>query len=322
MPGKMRTPLMGLTLIEPMEGQGPVDMIVHKMTDVVSKMNQGDIAAKEQYDRFMSYCRDHPQVILLDRWEHIEKVFDRAVMFDYLRPCIKGQDPLFKIPDSITLDSVHLINQALGRLSFPIMCKRRSACSSTEAHQMTILPSQTYLDSTQKWTKHYGDTEPLVLQRFIQHDGVIVKIYVADGQINVSTRPSFINVTPQTGVIHFDSQMLPKQFEKTVPTSSCPQDVHNVVMSSDTRNVQTQKEALLDHIRLQQIATLLQDHLGLTFFGFDVLMESGTNDYYVVDVNYFPSFKNVPHFQSTFVSILKKNLTSSSIDQCTDIDQN
>jgi hypothetical protein len=36
-----------------MEGQGPVDMIVHKMTDVVSKMNQGDIAAKEQYDRFM-----------------------------------------------------------------------------------------------------------------------------------------------------------------------------------------------------------------------------------------------------------------------------
>jgi hypothetical protein len=81
------------------------------------------------------------------------------------------------------------------------MCKRRSACSSTEAHQMTILPAQTYLDSTQKWTKHYGDTEPLVLQRFIQHDGVIVKIYVADGQINVSTRPSFINVTPQTSKI-------------------------------------------------------------------------------------------------------------------------
>lgn len=64
---------------------------------------------------------------------------------------------------------------------------------------MTILPSQTYLDSTHKWTKQYGDTEPLILQRFIQHDGVIVKIYVADGQINVSTRPSFINVTPETG---------------------------------------------------------------------------------------------------------------------------
>ncbi|KAI8339740.1 hypothetical protein BC941DRAFT_469008 [Chlamydoabsidia padenii] len=53
---------------------------------------------------------------------------------------------------------------------------------------------------------------------------------------------------------------------------------------------------------------------GLTFFGFDVLLESGTNDYYVVDLNYFPSFKNVTDFQSIFVAILKKNLVSSNID--------
>lgn len=44
-----------------MEGQGPVDMIVHKMTDVVSKMDRGDIAAKEQYDRFM-VCAVQPLV--------------------------------------------------------------------------------------------------------------------------------------------------------------------------------------------------------------------------------------------------------------------
>jgi hypothetical protein len=93
MPGKMRMPLTRLTLIEvkallticlytftvvtsssqhgirithlditqPMEGQGPVDMIVHKMTDVVSKMDRGDIAAKEQYDRFM-VCTVQPLV--------------------------------------------------------------------------------------------------------------------------------------------------------------------------------------------------------------------------------------------------------------------
>ncbi|KAI8329715.1 inositol 1, 3, 4-trisphosphate 5/6-kinase-domain-containing protein [Chlamydoabsidia padenii] len=231
-------------------------------------------------------------------------------MFDYLRQCINVRDPFFKLPDSIPLDSIHSITQLTDRLSFPIICKRRSACSSTEAHQMTILPCEKYLNNTEDWIKYYDTKEPLILQKFIQHDGVIVKIYVAGGQIHVSTRPSIVNVTPETGVIYFDSQMLPKQFDTT--TSS--QTVQPFVMTCDDNNIQAQKDALLDHELLQRIAITLQKQSGLTFFGFDVLLESGTNDYYVVDLNYFPSFKNVTDFQSIFVAILKKNLVSSNID--------
>ncbi|SAM03294.1 hypothetical protein [Absidia glauca] len=310
--------IVQMDLSRSLESQGPVDAIVHKMTDVVGKMRRGDAEAQVQCDRFMTFCEENPHVIVLDRWENVEKVLDRVDVFDHLRPCIDTKDPLFKIPHYHTLESIKYITKLAEELSFPVICKRRSACSSAEAHQMTLVPSRRHLTDMHD----YNDSEALVIQQFIQHDGVIVKVYVIDGQIHVSTRPSFMNVTEETGMVSFDSQKLPKQFDPTLRTDS-----RYHVLSSDTNHMQRRKEEILDHDRLRRISSVVQDQLGLTFFGFDVLLESGTNDYYVVDVNYFPSkwikmlddqllialhtlgFKNVPLFQSMFIDILQERLT-------------
>lgn len=75
------------------------------------------------------------------------------------------------------------------------MCKRRTACSSTEAHQMILIPS---VDGMTKVEKYIKD-DAVILQEFVQHDGVIVKVYVADGEIRASTRPSFKNIDHNAG---------------------------------------------------------------------------------------------------------------------------
>lgn len=75
------------------------------------------------------------------------------------------------------------------------MCKRRTACSSTEAHQMTLIPSPKGMTQVGKYIKN----DSVMLQEFIQHDGVIVKVYVADGRISASTRPSFKNLDHSGG---------------------------------------------------------------------------------------------------------------------------
>lgn len=75
------------------------------------------------------------------------------------------------------------------------MCKRRTACSSTEAHQMTLIPSTQGMSQMEQYVKN----DAVMLQEFIQHDGVIVKVYVADGQISASTRPSFKNLDHHGG---------------------------------------------------------------------------------------------------------------------------
>jgi hypothetical protein len=40
----------------PIEEQAPLDLIVHKMTDIVSKMERGDLEAKKMYQRFIVKC--------------------------------------------------------------------------------------------------------------------------------------------------------------------------------------------------------------------------------------------------------------------------
>ncbi|ORX53606.1 inositol 1, 3, 4-trisphosphate 56-kinase [Hesseltinella vesiculosa] len=277
-----------------------VDLIVHKMTDVVAKMKRKDCQAQEQYDRFMAYCKKYPHTLVLDQWLDIEKLLDRKDMFEHLQACLDMHDAtLYKVPKYALLDSLQDWLQVTEHLNFPIICKRRSACSSTEAHQMTVICSR---DQGSVLSKYYEPGEPLILQEFIQHDGVIAKVYVAGEQIDVSLRPSLINQSQRNEVIHFDSQTLPKQFDL-----QAGQDLPHVLLTGATE-ICREKEAHLDHERLYRMAEALRQQLGLTFFGFDVLLQTETNTYFLVDANYFPSFKNVDNFQPLFVNLIKRKL--------------
>lgn len=55
--------------------------------------------------------------------------------------------------------------------------------------------------------EQYVKDDAVMLQEFIQHDGVIVKVYVADGQISASTRPSFKNLDHRGGRLFFRDSM-------------------------------------------------------------------------------------------------------------------
>ncbi|CAO3652699.1 unnamed protein product [Cunninghamella echinulata] len=185
-----------------------VDIIVHKLTDVVGKMKKGDMEAKLEYDNFLEYCQLNPKMIILDEWVNVEKVLDRLTMVDYLSSCINPSKPLFCLPKNKIIQSIKEYPDISHQLTYPIICKRQTACSSTKSHEMTLIPSINQLE----WMIHYEDYEPLLLQEFIQHDGIIIKVYAADHQIYTSIRPSFMNMNQDGYAVHFDSQHLPKQF--------------------------------------------------------------------------------------------------------------
>ncbi|CAO3608587.1 unnamed protein product [Mucor hiemalis] len=278
------------------------------MTDLVARIERGDTEAAESFARFKKYSKEHPNVIVIDAWSNIQKVLDRMLLYHHTQLCAAQETmdgkPLFHVPKSIALDSIDDWNNKFD-ITFPTMCKRRTACSSTEAHQMILIPSPQGMSQIEKYVKK----DSVMLQQFIQHDGVIVKVYVADGQISASTRPSFKNLDHDGEVVHFDSQTLPKSFETEIELSD---NLDKVFLRSDPTDIHIHKEALLDNARLQKIADSLHCQLGLTFFGFDVLLESKTNAYYVVDVNYFPSFKDVDNFHSMFVNILEQRLGTAT----------
>jgi inositol-1,3,4-trisphosphate 5/6-kinase/inositol-tetrakisphosphate 1-kinase len=112
---------------------------------------------------------------------------------------------------------------------------------------MILIPSPEKMSQLEK----YIENEPVMLQEFIQHDGVIVKVYVADGQITASTRPSFKNLDTTGDVVHFDSQTLPKSFETKIELSD---DLDKIFLRTNPGDILVQKESLLDNDRLKQIA--------------------------------------------------------------------
>lgn len=209
----------------------------------------------------------------------------------------------------------------------------------------------------------FGPKEPVILQQFIPHDGVLVKVYVIDGTPHVSTRPSLKNIPRENQgwinnnngnytqhiltilldkAIPFDSQKLPKAFG---------QASQDVAIASDLGVEQRAIESRIDLERIQKITNRLHRELvrqlpqktdrscargraykmhawmqGLTLFGFDVLLESATGAYYIVDVNYFPSrfysehvslllfpnhwklgFRDVPDYPCIFAKLIKKD---------------
>ncbi|KAI9481559.1 MAG: inositol-tetrakisphosphate 1-kinase [Benjaminiella poitrasii] len=297
--------IVHIDISKPIEEQGELDLIVHKMTDLVAKIERGNTDAKILYNNFIEYTKRHPKVLIIDAWINIEKVLDRMLLYHHTQICAEKEKidgkPLFRVPKSITVENWNNSNEI--DIQFPVMCKRRTACSSTEAHQMTLIPSRQGMAKIKA-------LDSVMLQEFIQHDGVIVKVYVADRQITASTRPSFKNMDKNGDVVHFDSQTLPKSFETEIELSD---ELDKIFLRSDPTNIHGYKESILDNNRLQMIADSLHHQLGLTFFGFDVLLESHTNEYYVVDVNYFPSFKDVDDFHSMFVDILEKRLIAKKI---------
>lgn len=109
---------------------------------------------------------------------------------------------------------------------------------------MCLIPSRQAMSAVSDFDS------PLVLQEFIEHDGILIKVYVADGELYVSTRPSFKNLSSQTTTpIYFDSQTLPKQF-------GLPNDADMPWLCQ-----QLPQEPALDRARLQRIAVSLQEQL-------------------------------------------------------------
>lgn len=162
--------------------------------------------------------------------------------------------------------------------------------------------------------------DPLFVQEFIHHGGILFKVYVLGKEVHVITRPS-VYLTAATDplltpVIHFDSQYVSKTFDRPFSTSI----EHKEFLSFQEKHpfplaphaLRFEKEAALDIDKLKAIALVFQTRLGLTLFGFDVVIEDGTNTHYVIDINYFPGYEGVSEFPKKFIGFLRQSLLTTS----------
>ncbi|KAI5655119.1 hypothetical protein M9H77_32306 [Catharanthus roseus] len=254
----------------PLSDQGPFDIVLHKLS------------GKEWRHILEDYRQTHPEVTVLDPPDAIQHVYNRQSMLQdvadldlsdiYGKVGVPKQLVIKKDPASIP-DAVSKAGLRLPLVAKPLVAK---------SHELSLAYDQYSLKKLEP---------PLVLQEFINHGGVLFKVYIVGEAIKVVRRFSLPDVSKRelsknTGVFRF-------------PRVSC------AAASADEADLDPNVAELPPRQLLERLAKELRRRLGLRLFNLDIIREHGTKDnYYVIDINYFPGYGKMPGYEHIFTDFL------------------
>lgn len=237
-------------------------------------------SVREQLEAKLSKCN----IPIIEPFENVKVLIQRDL---YQQVLENLQQNKFKVPKSIRLQQPCDPSQ-LALLRYPLLCKPVVG-SGKARHDMLLLMTEKDLHMVQQLDDTSNSS--YLFQEFKNHDGILYKGYVIGDHIEVFTRTSIPNLSSGTvgQSIIFDTQKPYPTFDVTLPTTP------------DT----------IPEFKYTQIQAIGQElskvfHLGL--FGYDII--ECDDHYYVVDVNYFPSFKEVTQLNQHLRAYLLHQITA------------
>ncbi|KAK4387644.1 Inositol-tetrakisphosphate 1-kinase [Sesamum angolense] len=251
----------------PLSDQGPFDIVLHKLSGKEWRRGLESFGLVSIYcAKLLDYRNAHPEVTVLDPPDAIQQVHNRQSMLQDVAD-LNLSDPYGKVgvPKQLVIKKdpsaiPGAVNMAGLRL--PIVAKPLVA----KSHELSLAYDEISLQKLEP---------PLVLQEFINHGGVLFKVYIVGEAIKVVRRFSLPDVSKRelsknAGVYRF-------------PRVSC------AAASADEADLDPCVAELPPRPLLERLARELRRRLGLRLFNLDIIREHGTQDhYYVIDINYFP----------------------------------
>ncbi|KAL5988343.1 Inositol-tetrakisphosphate 1-kinase 3 [Asimina triloba] len=244
----------------PLSDQGPFDIVLHK-----------------------DYWQKNPEVTVLDPPDAIEHVHNRQSMLQDVadlnlsdcygevgvpRQLVITKDPL-SIPDAVMKAGLKL---PLGDLvcfhffpsfPFPVNLEKRKFAKplvvdgSAKSHELSLAYDRLSLSKLEP---------PLVVQEFVNHGGVLFKVYIVGEAIKVVRRFSLPDVNK--------NELLDNAGVFRFPRVSC------AAASADDADLDPTVAELPPRPLLERLARELQRRVGLRLFNMDIIRELGTRDRY------------------------------------------
>ncbi|KAJ1298127.1 hypothetical protein BS78_01G429500 [Paspalum vaginatum] len=242
----------------PLSEQGPFDVILHKIT------------SKDWQQVLEHYHEQHPEVTVLDPPNAIEHLNNRQSMLEevadlnlsnfYGEVCAPRQLVIKKDPSSIPTAV------AMAGLTLPLVAKPLVVDGTSKGHELYLAYDEASLSMLDP---------PLVLQEFINHGGILFKVYIIGETIQVVRRFSLPDVNTYDLLNNVGVYRLPRV--------SC------AAASADGADLDPLIAELPPRPLLEKLGRELRGRLGLRLFNIDMIRELGTKDrYYIIDINYFP----------------------------------
>ncbi|XP_042008292.1 inositol-tetrakisphosphate 1-kinase 3-like isoform X2 [Salvia splendens] len=251
--------------------QGPFNIVLHKL---------------EGRDWSQVIERLHPEVTVVDPPEAIQHLRNRQSMLEvvadlklpesYGKVCTPRQLVISKNPTSVPDEVVK------AGLTVPLVVKPLVVDGSVKSHALFLAYDHISLSELEA---------PMVLQEFINHSGVLFKVFIVGESIKVVRRFS-----------------LPDLSETDISTNSgvfgFPR-VSGADSSADDVDLDPAVAELPPQPMLEMLAKELHHRLGLRLFNLDIIRQKGTKDlYYIIDINYFPGYGKMPDYEQIFTDFL------------------
>ncbi|XP_060036924.1 inositol-tetrakisphosphate 1-kinase isoform X2 [Erinaceus europaeus] len=286
-----------LNLSRPIEEQGPLDVIIHKLTDVILEADQNGGQSLELVGRFQEYIDAHPETVVLDPLPAIRTLLDRSKSYELIREIETHMKddricspPFMELTSLRGEDTLRLLEK--NGLAFPFICKTRVA-HGTNSHEMAIVFNQEGLSAIRP---------PCVVQSFINHNAVLYKVFVVGEAYTVVQRPSLKNFSAGASdreSIFFNSHNVSK------PESS------SVLTALD--KIEGVFERPSDEV-IRELSRALRRALGVSLFGIDIIINNQTGQHAVIDVNAFPGYEGVSEFFTDLLNHIAAALQGRSRD--------
>lgn len=298
--------LVKIDMGNPMEEQGPFDLMLHKLTAMYAQALNHDPKATAAIRMVENYIDEHPEMIVMDPLPGVHRLLLRNQTYELLQQCFKNDDKVFT-PTYVELSTtnVHHNKKMLqeANVTFPVVCKPVTAGGGIEAHEMAVVFNENRISEC---------TLPCVAQSFINHGAVLYKLFVLGPMWFVIVRPSLKNfyagvdgcfdinkLAAEQETVHFNSNNVSKADSHSPLTQLDPSDMKEDLPKADPAV-------------FNRIVTRLCEALNMDLLGIDVVIDSSTEKYGIIDVNAFPSYDSVPNLMEHLVDLLIMRMDHSA----------
>ncbi|XP_022154580.1 inositol 1,3,4-trisphosphate 5/6-kinase 4 isoform X6 [Momordica charantia] len=267
-----------------------VDVILHKATDeilFVELSNFSDLSNKVTYSSRMQelqrYIEVHSDLCVVDPLNNIQPVLDRLEIQQILlrlEEALKSEGCMIRGPHFLKVgnfNEANLVqNLSEAKLSLPCIVKPQVACGVSDAHKMAIIFKVEDL-------KNLNVPLPAIIQEYVDHSSTLYKFYVLGEKIFYAVKKSTPNISTLINLNQSD-KLGPLVFDS----------LKSLPIADGSQQLEGKKDKDINLELIQNSANWLRRVLDLSIFGFDVVVEDESGDHVIVDVNYLPSFKEVP----------------------------
>ncbi|XWS49539.1 hypothetical protein CRYUN_Cryun12cG0011600 [Craigia yunnanensis] len=256
----------------PLVDQGPFDCVLHKLYGEDWKSQLEDFRSK------------NPNAVIVDSPDAIERLHNRISMLQVVSELkIENQSETFGIPKQIVIYDQETLfdNQAWELLKFPVIAKPLVADGSAKSHKMALVFNHDGLNKLKP---------PIVLQEFVNHGGVIFKVYVVGEYVKCVKRKSLPDVSEEK--LKSLEGSLPFSQVSNLATHEKSDDKYYKMMHLEDTELPPQSF-------MTDIAKGLRRAMKLNLFNFDVIRDTRFgNRYLIIDINYFPGYAKMPGYET------------------------